>query len=113
MAANELKGLGIVANGKAGAPLGNRNGAKNKLWEQALVRAVRPKDLEDVAKTVIQAAKDGQPWAVTELGNRLDGKAVQPIDHTFEEKAPSLSDALLAYVAQGGKPEDYGKETVQ
>lgn len=100
-----------MANGKPGAPIGNKNGAKNKLWEQALTRAVRPKDLEDIAKTVIQAAKDGQPWAVTELGNRLDGKPMQPVEHKVERETPTLTEAFLAYVANGGKPEEYPAHT--
>lgn len=97
-----------------GAPVGNRYAAKeNRLWGDMVRRKVaqNPNQLEKAALAVLNAAADGEPWAVTELRNTLDGKPVQPVDHTFEEKAPTLSDALLAFVAQGGKPEDYGKQT--
>lgn len=100
--------------GKPGAPLGNRNGAKPRIWQAAIERAVRPKDLEEVAQTVLRAAKAGEPWAVTELGNRLDGKPVQQVDMNANVKTdqPSLTDAYLAHVAAGGKPDDW-KGTVQ
>lgn len=97
-----------------GAPFGNRNGAKAKLWEQALVRAARPKDLQEIAEAVVNAAKAGQAWAVTELGNRLDGKPVQPVDVKDERQHQPITNALLEYVAAGGKPEEFSEgQTVQ
>lgn len=96
------------------AAKGNRYAAKdNRLWGDTIRRKVAqdPNQLERIALKVLAAAEQGEPWAVTEVRNTLDGKPVQPVDHTFEEKAPTLSDALLAFVAQGGKPEDYGKQT--
>lgn len=94
-----------------GAPVGNRNAVKAKVWEQAIARACRPKDLQEIAETVVQAAKDGQQWAVQEIGNRLDGKPVQPMEHKHELPTPSLTDAYLAHVAAGGKPDEYDERT--
>lgn len=94
-----------------GAPLGNRNGAKPRLWEQAIQRAVRPKDLEEIALVVLQQAKEGNPWAITEIGNRLDGKPVQQVDMNTNTQPMTLSDALLAHIAMGGKPDEYNERT--
>lgn len=96
-----------------GAPIGNQNAVKGKIWEQALKRAARPKDLEEVAMKVLAAAKAGEAWAVTELGNRLDGKPMQPSEVKVTTETPSLSNAYLEYVAHGGKPDAWSGETVQ
>lgn len=93
-----------------GAPIGNRNAAKPRIWEAAIQRAARPKDLEEIANAVIAAAKNGEAWAVTEIGNRLDGKPVQPVDMKHSSDAPTLTNAYLAHVAAGGKPDEFGRE---
>lgn len=100
-----------------GAPKGNQNAAKNKIWEQAIQRAARPKDLEEIANAVIQAAKDGQAWAVTEIGNRLDGKPVQQVEMNgsmnMTQTYRDLTDeALLAIAAQARAKAGQGK-TIQ
>lgn len=89
-----------------GAQPGNKNAGKSKLWEQALQRAIRPKDLQEVAETVLAAAKAGQQWAVQEIGNRLDGKPVQQIEgnHTFTNAlANELTNEQLAHVVATGR----------
>lgn len=98
------------------AAKGNQYAAKDRRYTAMLQRVLGEATpngdrLRNIALKLVECAEEGQPWAVQEIGNRLDGKPVQPVDHTFEEKSPTLSDALLAFVAQGGKPEDYGKET--
>jgi len=97
---------------RGGQP-GNNNGGKNKVWLQAIERAARPKDLQEIAEAVVAAAKAGEPWAVQEIGNRLDGKPMQPVEHKHENVPQTLSEAYLAYVAAGGKPDEYNGETVQ
>lgn len=94
---------------KRGAPVGNTNGAKGRMWLDALSRRIaqRPKDLEDIANAVIEAAKAGEPWAITELGNRLDGKPMQPVEHSGEftqRLAHEYSNAELAMIAAGKEP---------
>ena len=66
-----------------GAPFGNKNGTKvQRLWADMLRRKVAqdPEQLERIAITVLKAAEEGEPWAVTEVANRLDGKPVQQLD---------------------------------
>lgn len=67
----------------AGAPLGSKNKIKNKPWADAIQRAMarfgKGKDnaLNLIADQVVKAALNGDQWAITEIGNRTDGKAVQ------------------------------------
>ncbi len=72
----------------AGAPIGNQNAAKGRKWYQALLNALETYEssrvkagqaLNEIAKNVVAAAVDGDPAAITELANRLDGKAAQSI----------------------------------
>jgi hypothetical protein len=75
---------------KQGAPLGNKNAAKAKVWEGALRAAlaqyenkdakIKPGEaLRKVAEMVVTQALVGNKDAWKEIGDRLDGKAVQPI----------------------------------
>jgi hypothetical protein len=36
-----------------------------------------PKELEEIVAKLVEDAKNGQPWAVKEIMDRVDGKAVQ------------------------------------
>lgn len=67
----------------AGAPLGNRNGAKeNRLWGETIRRAVTQhngKKLRDLADQLIKKAEEGDIQALRELGDRIDGKPAQAI----------------------------------
>lgn len=70
------------------APVGNTNPADGKLWKAAIRRALDKRSqsrkemkdaLDDLAERFLEACDDKQGWAFRELGDRLDGKAVQPI----------------------------------
>jgi len=66
-----------------GAPKGNQNAAKEQRdWAAAIRRHTKqnPEKLRLLAEKVYECAMDGQAWAVTEIGNRLDGKPVQQVD---------------------------------
>ena len=71
-----------------GAPAGNTNATKNKVWRDAIRRQVaqfKDKDrgikmgqvLNAIAKKVFDMGLDGDEFAIREIGNRLDGKPVQ------------------------------------
>ena len=71
-----------------GAPQGNKNAAKAKVWEGALRAALAQFESKDikkgqalrkVAETVVTQALAGNKDAWKEIGDRLDGKAVQPV----------------------------------
>lgn len=65
---------------KNGAPRGNNNAGKGKMWSDAVRKAlVQGKALEPIAKKLISMALSGDIQAIKEIGDRLDGKAVQAI----------------------------------
>ena len=84
------------------APIGNQNAAKGAEWREAIKRALtrasaKLKDndeigwrrgLDSVADKFIAAAEDGEPWAMKEIGDRIDGKPAQSVDLTGEVNIP-------------------------
>lgn len=63
----------------AGAPKGNQNAAKTKVWSEAIRKAIVQDRtaLDRLAKSLIAAAEQGDMAAIKEIGDRLDGKSVQ------------------------------------
>lgn len=77
------------------APLGNRNGAKEKPWVAAINRALAKKSLvaqkeylDDLAEKLLDSCSDGNLGALQELGNRLDGKPAQALTVSGDEDNP-------------------------
>jgi hypothetical protein len=64
------------------APEGNKNAVKNKYWSDALRKyiAQNPKELEEAARAIFAKAKEGDVAAIKEIGDRLEGKAVQAVE---------------------------------
>jgi hypothetical protein len=84
----------------AGAPQGNTNAAKGKLFYDQLrkIAIQQPDKLRQVAEGLFAAAEAMEPWAVKELLDRLDGKAVQQTELTGAEGAPLLSGIQVTFV---------------
>jgi len=68
---------------------GNNLGGKSKKpWADAIERAIKrmqsedPQALEKVARKLLSKAARGDIMALKELGDRLDGKSMQPIQIT-------------------------------
>lgn len=62
------------------APIGNKNAVKNKIWSDAIRRAVlQGKKLDSLANAIITAAEGGDISALKEIGDRLEGKVTQTI----------------------------------
>lgn len=74
----------------------------DKLWRDAIMRAVHrqtdgkgsPQRLEKIADVVASLALDGDMQAAKEIGDRLDGKATQPIAHGLGEGWEGLLDEI-------------------
>jgi hypothetical protein len=67
----------------AGAPEGNTNSkAENRLWGNTIRRAAAqdPEKLRRIAEKLLADAEAGDIQAIKELGDRLDGKAMQSIE---------------------------------
>ena len=62
-----------------GAPIGNRNATKNKPFLDAMRRALaqNPQKIGKIVDKILDQAEAGEAWAVKEVADRLDGKAVQ------------------------------------
>ena len=70
--------LSIDTN-KVGAPVGNDNAKKGKLFYDQLRKVLVQNDqlkLRQVSEKLVDAAIEGEPWAVKEVIDRMDGKAV-------------------------------------
>lgn len=70
-----------------GAQPGNQNAKKGRMFEQALIREIKQRDLEagegetlrKIAAKLIDKADAGDLYAARELFDRLDGKPAQMI----------------------------------
>jgi hypothetical protein len=73
-----------------GAPSGNQNARKSRIFEQALVREIKQRDLKDgdgetlrrVAAALLDRAIEGDLSAARDLRDTLDGKPSQAFEHT-------------------------------
>lgn len=89
----------------AGAPIGNRNGAKkNRLLTDALRRELvqNPEDVLAIVRKTIECAKNGEQWAQALAYERLDGKVAQAIIGGDEDDPP-LRIARIELVSLGGQ----------
>jgi hypothetical protein len=76
----ENNNVEVASTNKGGAPVGNQNGKKGKLFYNQLRVALVQEDsrrLRTIADKLVKAAELGEPWAVKEIMDRVDGKAVQ------------------------------------
>ena len=95
-----------------GAPVGNQNSAKAKVWTSAIERALdnrsrgdRKKALDELAEKLLLKCEEGDLSALIELGNRLEGKAHQSIDTRFQRidnPGRNVDDAELTSIVAAG-----------
>lgn len=98
-----------------GAPLGNNNRGKNKEWRDALKRAVArvgskqkgdgtafQKGMNLIAEQLVEAANNGDSWALKEIGDRIDGKPAQQQILTGIDDGPIQTEEI--------KPRDTARE---
>ncbi len=70
---------------KGGAPKGNNNGGKAKIWSDAIRRALarrekgHPKRLNRLADALLNKCEEGDIPALKEFGDRVEGKVPQAI----------------------------------
>ena len=84
-----------MADGKRGAPRGNQNAYKGRMWRDALRYALAQKGrdvepeydgekaemrgLRKIAVKFVDAVEEGEAWAIKDLADRIDGKAAQAL----------------------------------
>jgi len=78
-----------------GAPIGNKNAAKGKMWHGAILRALdkrgcgdRLAALDELATKLLDVVATGDLPALREFGDRLDGKPAQSVSLTGDEEHP-------------------------
>ena len=95
--AKPLNRMGVNLTVPGGAPIGNTNGRKQRLFEQAFIREIKQRDLElgdgetlrRVAKKIIDLIlKDGDISAFREARDTVDGKPVQAVNLGSDPDTP-------------------------
>lgn len=100
--------------GESGNPGGT---LREKKFLAALERAVIQDDgkrLRAAAEALLTSASNGEPWAIQQLADRLDGKPTQQVDMRVTKQTRELSDDELSNIAAAGSagtaPETAGAE---
>ena len=89
--------------GESGNPGG---GVREKRFLSALERAIAQEDgkkLRSAAEKLLDAAAAGEPWAINQLADRLDGKPGQSIEMNVRRIAKELDDDELNRIAAGSR----------
>lgn len=91
----------------AGAPLGNQNAAKAKVWNAAIKRALERRtlsrkdgiqEIDALADKLLDLVANGDLPALKEFGDRMDGKPAQAITGGGEDDAPVHIKGVLELV---------------
>ena len=76
---------------KAGAPEGNQNAKKGREWTAAIRNALAhysgegaTEGMNKIARKLVDAAENGDSWALKELGDRVEGKPSQIIEASVD-----------------------------
>lgn len=73
-----------------GAQPGNQNAAKSRMFydKLRLVLTQQPERLRKIAEELVTQAENGEPWAIKEIMDRVDGKAIQAQEISGADGAP-------------------------
>jgi glycerol-3-phosphate cytidylyltransferase-like family protein len=99
--------LPIDTNNKVGAPVGNDNAKKGKLFYDQLRRVLVQNDslkLRQVSEKLVDAAIEGEPWAVKEVIDRMDGKAVAIQEIQGPDGSQLKAGFVLTFEEPNGNP---------
>ena len=82
-----------------GAQPGNQNAAKSRMFYDKLRKVLtqHPERLQKIAEELITQAENGESWAIKEIMDRVDGKAVQAQEISGADGTP-LSGIQVSFV---------------
>jgi hypothetical protein len=80
------------------APIGNSNAAKGRMFYEKLRKCLvqEPHRLDKIVNQLVTQAELGESWAVKEIIDRLDGKAVQVLENG--DGSPLLAGINVTFV---------------
>jgi len=83
---------------------GNQNAKKGKIFYDELHKffAQNPQKKRDIVKGLVDAAVDGEPWAIKEVFDRMDGKAVATQEVTGPDGAQLKTAVQLFFIDPDG-----------
>lgn len=91
----------------AGAPLGNTNAARGRVWRDAIDRALQKRSkvrqveaLDELAEKLIERAEGGDITALKELGDRLEGKPAQQVVLAGDQENPVRVEKIVREVVK-------------
>jgi hypothetical protein len=84
-----------------GAPVGNQNAAKAKVWHAAILRALdkrgagdRVQALDELAGKLLDLVATGDLAALKEFGDRMDGKPAQAVTVAGDDEGGPIRHSL-------------------
>jgi len=102
-----------------GAPKGNKNAVGNagqrraKLFKDALTREIAKcadnnlgAGMDRIARKLLDAALGGEPWAIQEIANRIDGRPAQSVELSGDDEAPLIIQRIERIVVNGSGTEN-------
>ena len=89
-----------------GAPAGNKNAAKSRMFEQSLIREIKQRDSNDgegetlrkIASKLVEAAMNGEQQAIRDVRDTLDGKPRQQIEASGPDGGPLQFERIVREV---------------
>ncbi len=89
-----------------GAPVGNQNAARAKVWRAAIMRALerrKPADerrqaIDELADKLLELVANGDLGALKEFGDRMDGKPAQALIGGDEDDPPISMKGVIELV---------------
>ena len=84
-----------------GAPKGNTNATKTRVWAEAIDKVLKQSDdgkhaeLRKLAEKLVEMAIAGDMQAMKEIGDRVDGKSLASIELTGSLQISDMTDAQL------------------
>jgi hypothetical protein len=87
-----------------GGQLGNKNASKSRMFSDRLrvVLTTEPHRLRAIAEQLVSKAEEGEPWAIKELMDRLEGKAIQATSIENADGSPIIQSIQVSFVAPDG-----------